>query len=33
MSVQHPIPNAFDADDLQILTIIGNQAASAIANA
>lgn len=33
MSVQHPQPNAYDADDLQLLSIIANQAASAIVNA
>lgn len=33
MSVQHAQPNAYDEDDLQILGIIANQAASAITNA
>ena len=33
MSVQNPTPNAFDEGDLQTLTIIGNQTASALANA
>ncbi|MFZ2487395.1 MAG: GAF domain-containing protein [Anaerolineae bacterium] len=33
MSVQHPQPNMYDADDLQLLTIIASQAASAIVNA
>lgn len=33
MSVQNPKPNAFDEDDLQTLTIIGNQTASALVNA
>ena len=33
MSVQSATPNAFDEDDLQILTIIGNQTASALVNA
>lgn len=33
MSIQHPEPNAYTAEDLQLLTIIANQAASAIVNA
>jgi sigma-B regulation protein RsbU (phosphoserine phosphatase) len=33
MAVQHPQPNAYDADDLQLLSIIASQAASAIVNA
>jgi phosphoserine phosphatase RsbU/P len=33
MSVQHPEPYAYDADDLQLLSIIANQAASAIVSA
>ncbi len=33
MSVQHPLPNVYTADDLQLLSIIANQAASAIVNA
>lgn len=33
MSVQHAQPDAYDDDDLQLLSIIANQAASAIVNA
>jgi serine phosphatase RsbU (regulator of sigma subunit) len=33
MSVAHAEPNAYDAEDLQLLSIIANQAASAIVNA
>lgn len=33
MSVQHAEPNRYDADDLQLLSIVANQAASAIVNA
>lgn len=33
MSVQHAQPSAYDSDDLQLLSIIANQAASAIVNA
>lgn len=33
LSVQHPAPNAYDSDDLQLLSIIANQAASAIVSA
>lgn len=33
MSVQHAQPNAYDSDDLQLLSIIANQAAGAIVNA
>jgi phosphoserine phosphatase RsbU/P len=33
LSVQHPQPNVYDAEDLQLLSIIANQAASAIVNA
>jgi serine phosphatase RsbU (regulator of sigma subunit) len=33
MSVAHAEPNAYDDDDLQLLSIIANQAASAIVNA
>ena len=33
MSVQHPQPNVYTGEDLQLLSIIANQAASAIVNA